>query len=206
MKNLPSTIPVSSVPVVDQGSSMALAAAMNLLTRDYPAQPGYMLEPLAAPHRAVLDRRKRQVEAWLAPAPKSDHPRLCGAIGEMLGSFLAGSSGERAVVAKWLQVVQDLPSWAILDACSKIELGEADGASLDYRPSAPRLRDVARNGMLPWLEELAHLRAVLSAEALEPQDAEMRGRIGGLLMQLSADLKMSAKKPKTQGSEVQTVE
>lgn len=180
----------SSVPVVDPGSSLALSAAKNLLTRDYPADPGYLLEPLRPADRVALERRKALLDHWLRPAPREDYPRLTKAIAEMLGAFPAGSSGsEKAIVAKWLQVVSDLPSWAILRACAQIESGDAEGASLDYRPSAPRLKAVAKEVMVPWLEELAQVRAVLSAKALEPEDAEMRKRVGELLRGLAVSLR-----------------
>lgn len=179
----------SSVPVADPGSSLALSAAKNLLVRDYPADPGYLLEPLRPADRVALERRKALLDHWLRPAPREDYPRLTKAIAEMMGSFGAGSSSEKAIVAKWLQVVSDLPSWAILRACLQIEGGEAEGASLDYRPSAPRLKAVAKEVMAPWLEELAQVRAVLSAKPLEPEDAEMRKRVGELLRGLAANLR-----------------
>ena len=117
----------SSVPVVDQGSSLALSVAKNLLTRDYPSDPGYLLEPLRPADRAALERRKALLDYWLRPAPREDYPRLTKAIAEMMGSFAASSSSEKAIAAKWLQVVSDLPSWAILRACSQIEGGDAEG-------------------------------------------------------------------------------
>lgn len=183
----------SSVPVADQGSSMALSVAKNLLTRDYPSDPGYLLEPLKPADRVALERRKAMLDHWLLPASREDYPRLTKAIAEMMGSFGAGSSSEKAVVAKWLQVVSDLPSWAILRACALIESGDAEGASLDYRPSAPRLKAVARDVMAPWLEELAQLRAVLAVKALEPEDAAMRARVGALLRGLASELRGTAR-------------
>lgn len=192
MNSLITTRPASLAPISDPNASAALAAAKNLLVRDYPAQPEYLLEPLSARHRAALEHRKRQLDAWLSPAPASEHPRLSKAIAEMLGAFTANSSGNvQATVAKYLHVVSDLPSWAVLKACSSIERGEAEGVSLDYRPSAPRLRDVIRTVMAPWLDELFHLRKVLAAEANEPQDEAMRQRVGQLLRGLAAELRGS---------------
>lgn len=180
----------SSVPVVDLGSSLILAAARNRMIREYPAQPEFLLEPLLPADRTSLERRKALLEHWLRPAPKDDYPRLTKTIAEMLGSFGAGSNGsEKAIVAKWLHVVSDLPTWAIMQACAQIEGGEAEGVSLDYRPSAPRLKAVAKSALAPWLEELANIKLVLTAEALEPQDALMRERIGELLRDLAAQLR-----------------
>lgn len=184
----------SLAPAIDSRSSGALAAARNLLSRDYPAQPEFLLQPLPVGDRQVLEQRRSMLEGWLRPAHRDDYPRLTKAIAEMLGAFPAGSSGsEKAVVAKWLQVVSDLPAWAILQACATIEKGEADGVSLDYRPSAPRLRSVARACMVPWLEEAAQVRKVLTAEALEPEDAAMRKRVGALLRDLASDLRGTAR-------------
>lgn len=189
MKNSLGT-PRSSSPAADPSSSMALAVAKNMLTRDYPSQPEYLLEPLGASVRASLERRKDALEYWLQPAAKGDYPVLTKAIAEMMGAFAANSSGSpQATVAKYLHVVHDLPPWAISKACSMIETGQAEGVSLDFRPSAPRLRDVARGVMAPWLEELALVRAALAAEEPAPEDVGMRKRVGELLSGLARGLR-----------------
>lgn len=185
----------SPVPLADSGASQALAAAKNMLTRDYPAQPEYLLEPMGDAVRGALERRRAELDNWLRPASKADYPQITKAIAEMLGAFAANSSGSaQAIVAKYLHIVQDLPSWAIMRACSMIERGEAEAVSLDFRPSAPRLRDVAKIVMGPWLEELAQIKGALLAEDPRPEDADMRERVGRLFSELSSTLKGKVKK------------
>jgi hypothetical protein len=75
-------------------------------------------------------------------------------------------------------------------ACEAVARGEVEDASLDHRPAAPRLRRVARSIMAPWDEEMFRLREVLNAEALEPQDEEMRKRLGALMGAFADDLRM----------------
>lgn len=182
----------TSPPGIDPNVVSDLAMARNALIRDYPAMPPILAVPMESGMRSRLDHRRRQLEGALAPTAKSDHPQMAAAIAGLLGAFGGGNApgSPEIVVAKYVQVLEDLPLWAVQMACRALERGEVDGASMDFRPAAPRLRQVARSLMAPWDEELFHLREVLRAPAMEPQDEAMRERIGKLITEFASDFRM----------------
>lgn len=158
--------------------------------RDYPAAPEILLVPIPAIVRGRLEQRKLELERSLAPCPKSEHQKVAKLIAGMLGAFGGNSGGSpEAVVAKYVHVLADLPAWAVAAACEALERGEVEGASLDFRPSAARVRDSARVLLAPWLEELAQIRSTLEMPALEPEDEEMRQRVGKLFSDLAGKLR-----------------
>lgn len=178
-----------SAPEPDRRSSEDLAAVQNSAVRDYPAAPEVLLVPMPLEARQRLEQRKLALEQSLAPCAKSDHPQIAKIIAGMLGAFGGNVGSPEAVVAKYLHVLADLPAWAITAACSSLERGDVDGASLDFRPSAPRVRDTARELCAPWLEEYHHVRRVLEMPAMEPEDEETRQRVGRLFCELAERLK-----------------
>lgn len=181
----------SPAPIADRSARDALDVARNLLFRDYPAMPAMLREPLSPALRATLEHRSRGLSACLAPAAKSEHSKMASAITALLGGFGGvGSGSVEAVVSLYVEGLKDLPLWAVVAACTAITRGEVEGASLDFRPAVPRLRQAARALMAPWDEEMFHLREVLRAEAMAPEDEEMRKRVGVLLTEFSSDLKM----------------
>lgn len=144
--------------------------------------------------RQRLEARKLALEQSLAPCAKSDHPQVAKIIAGMLGAFGGNPGGNpEAVVAKYLHVLADLPAWSIVGACEALERGEVDAASLDFRPSAARVRDTARELCAPWLEEYHHVRRVLEMPAMEPEDEEARQRVGKLFAELVSKLKANGR-------------
>lgn len=179
-------------PVIDRAARDDLAVARNLLVRDYPSAPPILEAPLPAEMRSRLATRQAQLDVALSRCPRSDLPTMAAAVSGLLGAFGGGSGNPEAVTSKYVQVLEDLPLWAVIAACRSLERGEVDGVNLDFRPSAPRVRQVVCSLMEPWNEESVNLRQVLLAPALEPQDEAMRKRIGSLLTGLSKDLRASA--------------
>ena len=51
----------------------------------------------------------------------------------------------------YTDLLSDLPLWAIQRGFRKIKLGQAEDVSLDFPPSAPRLRKVVADEMIPLL-------------------------------------------------------
>lgn len=182
-------------PTADKEAGVALDAASNLLFRDYPAMPAILEAPLPPAMRARLDARRQALVRCLAPAAKSEHSQMAAAISGLLGDFGGASGSAELLIARYVHMLKDLPLWAVAMACDAIGRGEVDGASLDFRPAVPRLRQVVRSLMAPWDEELFRLREVLRAEEMKPEDAEMRKRIGALMGEFSQNLKMGKFKP-----------
>lgn len=189
MNNL--TTSSSKSLTADRRSNDDVAAMRNRMIRDYPAAPEILLEPMPIDIRRRLETRRLVLEQALAPAARAEHSSMAKAIASMLGAFAANSSGSaEAIVAKYVHVLADYPAWATVQACQMIEHGEVEEASLDFRPSAPRVRDATRAVLAPWLEELSNVRAVLNAPALEPENAAMRDRLGRLFSQFAADFRV----------------
>lgn len=178
-------------PIADRAASLALAAASNLLARDYPAAPEILSEPIHKNARVILERRLALLEWSLAAAKRSEHPRMALAIAGLLGAFHAAASGSlESAIAKYVQVCSDAPAWAVIQACADIESGRADGVSLDYRPAAPRVRQVAEDILSPWKEEYFKIRRVLNAPAMQPENEAMREKIRGLFKTFADGFRM----------------
>lgn len=191
LTNSRSIMSPSSAPEADPGAAQTLALATNLLFRDYPAMPELLSEPLSTAARSRLEVRLAHIDYKMTPAGDNDVRVIAAAIAGVLGAFPAAAAGSAEnTIAKYTQVMRGLPLWAVLKACSDVEFGRAEGASLDYRPSAPRLRQIALQVMHPWLEEKHNIHRVLSAPTLEPDDAKMRERLRVVFTQFAADLKM----------------
>lgn len=177
-------------PTPDRRASDDLAAVQNTTVQDYPAAPGILMMPIPPPVRGRLEARKLALERSLAPCARADHPQVAKVIAGMLGAFGGSPGGSpEAVVAKYLHVLVDLPAWAIVAACESLERGEVADASLDFRPSAARVRDTARAICAPWLEEYHHVRKALEMPAMDPEDDAMRQRVGKLFAEFAAELK-----------------
>lgn len=194
MKNeLSTSVKMSSLsaPTVDRDAMAALAVALNLLTREYPAAPEMLSEPLAPRLRAALETRRSVLQAALGAASVRDRLRMGVAISGLLAAFPGASvGGLEGTVAKYVQVCEDLPAWAVIEACSLIESGRAEGVSLDFRPMAPRVRSVAADLLMPWLAEFHNLRRVLNAPTMEPENEAMREKIKGLFKTFADGFRM----------------
>lgn len=165
--------------------------ATNMLSREYGSAPEMLNEPLPVVMRTDLENRQRLLEYWLAPPSKPDLARMASSILGLLGAFPAASSGAPETAAtKYVQILDDLPLWAVESACNAIGDGTVDGVSLDFRPAAPRVRQVAVAQMQPWKEELFNLRRVLTAKAMEPQDEAMRERLKTLTAEFADNFRM----------------
>ena len=187
---------LSLVPTVDRNARDALNMARNRLFRDYPAMPAILSEPLSPDVRNTLMHRSDVLAACLAPAAKSEHQQMAAAISLMLGGFGGSTSGPAEhLTAIYVSEMRDLPLWAIVGACKAISRGEVEGASLDFKPSVARLRQAVRALMAPWDEEMFHLREVLNAEALKPEDEDMRKRTDALVGTFAAGLTAEPPRP-----------
>jgi hypothetical protein len=108
-----------------------LDAAHSTLFRDYPAMPAMLLEPLAPAVRERLELRRSNLAASLAPAAKAEHKLMASAITGMLGAFGGAVSGSvETVVLTYVDVLRDLPLWAVQAACEAVARGEVEDDSL----------------------------------------------------------------------------
>jgi hypothetical protein len=86
-----------------------------------------------------------------------------------------------ATVRTFVEVMRGLPLWAIRDGFGKISRGEVEGVSLDYPPSAPRLRKVVTDEMIPIRADRSEVTRILAAREVPPENPEMAKRVEPLV-------------------------
>lgn len=115
----------------------------------------------------------------------------------MLGYLSTGRMSEseaKAATAVYVKALEDRPAWAVRRTCDAIARGDVEGVSLDFPPSAPRLRDCVNRMLEPLLVEHAKIREVLHAVPRRPVDPEMKAKVSALFAKLAAEMRMNASK------------
>lgn len=178
------------IPPIPAELSHSLAVWGNRLVGDE------LAEPLALEAKTAFRQRLDLVRA--AATAKPDLTEIRQAINEMMVAFfvLKNLSEKEAAItlAKYVDVVHDLPAWAVRRACYMMERGQVEDVSLDRPPAAPRVREVVRNIVLqPLYEEAGKLSAVLNAQVIYKPSEDERKRIHQGFLSLSEELSATAK-------------
>lgn len=179
--------PSSTLPQISPADRAALLDAKNSLVGNDLTRP---LEP---------DVRRR-LAAYAATIDQSRVRATSGEIAREIAALMVAFRSARSVsneeaaatTREYVDLLADLPLWAIQAGFRKIKLGEAADVSLDFAPAAPRLRKVVTDLMEPVLADRYQIRQVLNARVLPPEDparaAETRKVIGGALRGMADDL------------------
>lgn len=151
-----------------------------LMNRAEPGERGELLldNPLPPAIRSALDHRAGVLRGALRKPGRDEHTAIMSAVVQMLGSFRSSGGTKddpRAVAAKYVEVLADLPLWAIQRVCKAVERGLVEGISLDFPPSTARLRAAVEEEVEPiWTEGLqigrlcrAQIKRKISAEESE---------------------------------------
>jgi len=180
-------IPSSTLPQISPADRAALIDAKNSLVGNDLTRP---LEP---------DVRRR-LAAYAATIDRSRVRATNGEIAREIATLMIAFRSARSVsneeaaatTREYVDLLADLPLWAIQAGFRKIKLGEVADVSLDFAPAAPRLRKVVTDLMEPVLADRYQIRQVLNARALPPEDparaAEVRHLVGGALRGLAAEI------------------
>jgi hypothetical protein len=86
-----------------------------------------------------------------------------------------------ATVAAYLDILRGLPLWAIRDGLRKVRLGQVEGVSLDFPPSAPRLRKVVTDEMIPIRADRSEVTRILAAREAPAENPVMVKRTEPLI-------------------------
>lgn len=134
---------------------------------------------LLAGDRDALLARRRELEAAIL------RPKVALAEIEKQVSFLmtkfAGpkldDAQAKVTTKSYATTLLGLPLWAIRRTFEQIALGRLPEVSLDYRPSAPRLRVAVEESLGRYYEEHQRISRVLEAKLIEPVGDEERQRV-----------------------------
>lgn len=141
--------------------------------------------------RDVMRRRLEKLNTALRSASMSmtERDRVATAVATMLTGWMNVSRQDpRETVAGYVVHLQDLPAFAVEQACHDAVRGHVDGLNPDFPPSAPRLHQLAEEACAAMRGEAAGIREVLSAKLERlPTEAE-RARIGAGFAELRAEL------------------
>ncbi|MBB5045940.1 hypothetical protein HNR60_000675 [Rhodopseudomonas rhenobacensis] len=154
----------------------ALALARNSLVGDELAQP------------LPVDLRQR-LNLFLVATDDRTKPATAHQIETEIAVLMmafysartTSKSEAAAMMRVYSEVLIDLPLWAIRDGFAKIKAGEVEGASLDFPPAAPRLRQVVVETMQSLLMDRHNIRKLLVAPVAPPENPEMADRVSRVI-------------------------
>lgn len=129
--------------------------------------------------RRALTTRANELAATLGERAR-DRRAVAQAVAELMTCYRGAKiSAEEAkgFTAKYTEILEDLPAWAVKRACQQVARGAVEGVSLDFPPSAPRLREVVLRITEPFAEEQAKIFRVLRAAPRLPPNPEMAERV-----------------------------
>lgn len=189
-------------------------ATTGSTTRLGPSTTSRTFSDLLAQHQSGIERIGRTVETT---KPPDQHSRLVLrdrynellqglgqgsrdargvgiAVADLLRTFQKNPTGDDAqrTVAKYVEVLADRPAWVVRRACEQIARGQVEGVSLDFPPTAARLRDVVNKLLEPFFVEATQIREVLTAQIRRNPNPEERERLGKLFADLAAELRGNA--------------
>jgi hypothetical protein len=135
--------------------------------------------PLSPEVRGRLVKFLADTERYATPALDS---QIDDEISMLMISFKTGrtiSEAEAtATVAAYTHVLRGLPIWAIRQGFGKIARGQIEGVSKDFAPTAPRLRQVVTDEMIPLRADRTEVERILKArETPIPDNPDMAARV-----------------------------
>jgi hypothetical protein len=168
--------PSSTLPQLSPSDRAALLDAKNSLV-------GSELErPLAPDVRQRLTAVAVAIDQSRVRSTKSEIAREIASLMVAFRSVRAVSNEEAAATTReYVDLLADLPLWAIQAGFRKIKLGEVPDVSLDFPPAAPRVRRVVTDLMEPMLADRYDIRRVLSARVMPPENPERAAEVRALI-------------------------
>lgn len=150
---------------------------------------------LSTSARTAIERRAGELAAALVAF---DTDALATHVADMLSGFTAqnlGEAAQRGRARSFLQALDDLPAWAVADACRRWLRREA-GTEFNYAfpPTPPILRELAMISRLRVATQLEQLRKLLNARVVDDTPAftdehraEMLGKLQALMAGIGKD-------------------
>lgn len=141
-------------------------------------EPRMLIRALMESERLTLERRVAVLEPAMVPFDASERDRVADAVLGMIDSFTAGPKGEGSAAAKadgTMEVLADMPAWAIEEACLSIRRygwKDADGKlQQHWAPSDPEIHAIVDKLIDGRRTALVNAKTLLSAP-LEPAALE----------------------------------
>lgn len=187
----------SSLPApIDAGLSRHLAAEWSQIVPADPAERTWSRVPGApAPSVALRKALATRLTAVTASMAARDNRAVGAALAATL-NVMANRGGDPAqTVAAYTADLADLPSWAVIEALRRCRSGE--GPSRTWAPTAPEVRAIVADVLVPYRAEQHRISAVLAAKATpgRPQlPPDRRAAIEAGLRDLGAG--MAPKRPR----------
>lgn len=125
-----------------------------------------------------------------------DKKEIGALIAEMLGSYDVARQKYKTnkirmeAVAKYVQELKGVPTWAVQAACDKIRMGTAPDISHVYEPTTIQVRVLAVSIAQPFKTEAQTIGNILIAPKYQqPVNEEVRAKVGALLAKLADQMK-----------------
>jgi hypothetical protein len=139
-----------------------------------------------AQQRAMIERRIEELEA---ARMSTDMPAAMSEVTGLLVSFPMQALSEQAARARsqaYSTALEDLPAWAVSEACRRWIRAEVEGDhNFNFAPSPPVLRIIALEATYPLMAHLVELKKLLKAkterEFSEEHCAAMRAKLAPVL-------------------------
>lgn len=123
---------------------------------------------------AGLHSRLDEIGKLLTPA---DPETIAGNVAKLFVAMSKRSEGgedEQERLMVYVEVLGDVPEFAISSACGDFLYGRAGDRK--WLPSPAELRQVCAAKMAPWVQERERIKAVLTAEIVSPNDYGQRAK------------------------------
>lgn len=204
MQALAKTTPIDALyPPRSPGKLNELCAAIV----DPNAERGPNGEPtlrraLTPKERAELGDRRAVLARWFPPGNMRRKRDVITLMMTGLGSKGASEDEAEIIVTAYVQIVADLPDWAVERACNRFASGSVTAAELKvkvfdrgFAPNTAQLYAIASAIAYPYKQELYTIRAVLDGVVPAPRraadeaatKAKMDSVVDGLARKMTGD-------------------
>jgi len=157
----------------------------------------YKITLINLPSEADRVRLKARHTELMKALHDHDRKEIGASISEMLMSYDVAKKKYKTkkemleVVAKYVQELKGVPTWAVQIACEKIRMGTAPDISHIYEPTTIQVRVLAVSIAQPFKQEAINIGNIVTADQYhEPVSEEERERVAPLLRELADKMKL----------------
>jgi hypothetical protein len=157
----------------------------------------YKIALINMPSDAERGRLKARHIELMNALRDHDRKEIGALIAEMLGSYDVAKKKYKTkkemleVVAKYVQELRGVPTWAVQIACEKIRMGTEPDISHVYEPTTIQVRVLAVSIAQPFKQETINIgNIMIAAPYSEPVSEVERERVAPLLADLASKMKL----------------
>lgn len=185
----PTSAPTASPPPRDDYAATVIALSLSGAYRE--GKTLTLMNPPTKDQRQALAVRQRVLLTHLG---RHDRKAVAKAVFEMISCYpqmmKLKADEARPIVAKYVQELSGVPTWACEYACNTIRMGNAPGVSLQYVPSTMQVLQAALDYAKTWRDEATAIGQILSGSKYEKRvsDAD-REKVAIRLAQLGESMR-----------------